>query len=93
MTYIWISLVSHYMIHEVGAGVTITTDSHTLVNTVCRPRYNIIQLVGHTTGTRYVCDAGNYERMISDEAVTRQIYYNEQVKMDNGYLLARSVQF
>jgi len=56
-----VSLISENVVNEGGTGVSVTTDSNTLVNTVGSVGNNVVKFVGHTTGLGYV---GNRARSV-----------------------------
>lgn len=51
-----LSLVAEQVVDESGAGVTVTTNGNTLVDTVGGLRDDVVEFVGHTTGLGDVTD-------------------------------------
>lgn len=51
-----IGLVTQEVVNEGGAGVPITTNGHTLVDTIRVVGNNVVELVGHATGLGNVAD-------------------------------------
>jgi hypothetical protein len=53
-----VGLVAHNVVHEVSAGVTISTNGHSLVDTISSLGDDVVQFVGHATRSRDVGNTG-----------------------------------
>ena len=64
-----LGLVTEQVVNEGGAGVTVTTNGNTLVDTVGVLRDNVVKLVGHTTGLGDVADGTLAVQLGGDDVV------------------------
>lgn len=62
---IWVFLISHHVIHERCTWISVTANGHALVHTICGPRDDIVEFIGHAARTRHVGNAAEKTNLIT----------------------------